>query len=403
MERINIKNQRKIKNINFYIHIMKSPIFLTVFLIVVTIYLPEQIIAQSNLKASTNGNNETLNTIFKKGDHNYACYRIPAVVVTNNGSILAFAEARKKSCSDTGNIDIVMRKSIDNGLTWSNLKVIWDDGENVSGNPAPVVDEITGDIHLLASWNNGKDHESQIIDGTNIYPREIYHLVSSDDGETWSTPKNITKSVKLPNWTWYATGPVHGIQLKKGDSKGRLIIPCDHIEAESKKYYSHVIYSDDHGKTWELGGTTPDDQVNECTIVELDNGNLMLNMRNYKRNEHQARQVAISEDGGITWGNQRIDTNLPEPICQGAILSIQRKNKNLLLFTNPADSSNRIRMTLSISRDQGLNWKEKITIFEQHAAYSDLAELKNNKIIILFEGGYESAYDGIHYQILKVK
>jgi len=381
---------------------MKLQRILTIFLIVVTFYKPEQVNAQSNVKSSAIDNIEILNTIFKKGDHGYACFRIPAVVVTNDGSILAFAEGRKKSCSDTGNIDIVLRKSKDNGLTWSDLKVIWDDGENVSGNPAPVVDEITGDIHLLTTWNNGKDHESRIIDGTSINSREIFHQVSVDDGETWSTPNNISKSVKLPNWTWYATGPVHGIQLKNGDSKGRLIIPCDHIEAESKKYYSHVIYSDDHGKTWKLGGRTPKDQVNECTIVELHNGNLMLNMRNYKRNELQARQVAISTDGGLTWENQRIDTGLPEPRCQGAILGVERRGENILLFTNPANSDKRMNMTLSISRSEGSNWGEKIIIFKDHAAYSDLTELKNGKIFVIYEAGYESPYDGIHFKILDI-
>lgn len=381
---------------------MKLKKLLTLLIIVICIFIPAQVMAQRNFNSSMNENNEKLNTIFKKGDRGYACFRIPAVVVTNSGGILAFAEARKKSCSDTGNIDIVLRKSNDNGSTWSDLIVVWDDGENVSGNPAPVVDEITGDIHLLTTWNNGKDHESRIIDGTSINSREIFHQVSVDDGETWTLPKNITKSVKLPNWTWYATGPVHGIQMKKGGSKGRLIIPCDHIEAESKKYYSHVIYSDDHGKTWKLGGRTPYDQVNECTIVELQNGDLMLNMRNYKRNELQARQVAISNDAGITWSNQHIDTNLPEPRCQGALLSVFRKGENILLFTNPANSEKRINMTLSISRNEGKKWDEKISIFKDHAAYSDLAELKNGKIFVLYEAGYESAYDGIHFKILHI-
>jgi len=358
----------------------------------------ESVSSQQNTE--TMDKEEVLNTLFKKGDNGYACFRIPAVVVTKKGSILAFAEARKKSCSDTGNIDMVMRKSSDNGKTWSGLKLIWDDGDNVCGNPAPVVDEETGDIHLLTTWNSGGDHESQIIDGTSTFSREIFHLISSDDGESWSTPNNITKSVKLDNWTWYATGPVHGIQLKNGSKKGRLVIPCDHIEVDSKKYYSHVIYSDDHGKTWELGGTTPEDQVNECTIAELQNGDILLNMRNYERNDKQTRQIAISKDAGLTWLDQRMDMGLPEPRCQGALLSIQNNGKNVLLFTNPADSFKRVNMTLSISRNNGESWEERITIFKNHAAYSDLAVLKNKKIFLLFEGGYKSAYDGIHYEII---
>jgi len=344
-----------------------------------------------------------LKSLFEPGEGDYNCFRIPAVVITNDGSILAFAEARKKSCSDTGNIDLVMKKSTNNGKSWSKLIIVWDDGKNVCGNPVPVVDNETGKIHLLATWNNGEDHESQIIAGTSKESREVYQLVSKDDGNTWSKPKNITATTKLKDWTWYATGPVHGIQLKKGDYKGRLVIPSDHIEADSKKYYSHIIYSDDHGASWKLGGRTPKDQVNECSVVELENGDLHLNMRNYERKAFQARQVAISKDGGLTWENQHIDLGLPEPRCQGAILSVERKGKQVLLFTNPSDSKNRVNMTLSISRDQGIHWDEKVPVFEGPSAYSDLVELKNNKILILFEAGVKNPYEGIHYKIISFK
>ncbi len=344
-----------------------------------------------------------ITTLFAPGEANYNCFRIPAVVVTKEGSILAFAEARKKSCSDTGNIDLVMKKSTNDGKSWSELKIIWSDGDNTCANPAPVVDYVTGKIHLLAAWNNGKDREHQIIAGTSKESREVYQLVSNDDGETWSKPENITATTKLKDWTWYATGPVHGIQLRKGFYKGRLIIPSDHIEAGSKKYYSHIIYSDNHGASWKLGGRTPNDQVNECSIAELENGDLYLNMRNYERKDMQARQIAISKDGGLTWENQHIEPQLPEPICQGAILAVERKGKQVLLFTNPSDSRNRINMTLSISRDQGKHWTERITVFEGHSAYSDLVELEDNKVFILFEAGIKSPYEGIHYKTISFK
>ena len=117
---------------------------------------------------------EEFKTLFKQGEGDYACFRIPAVVTTNNGAILAFCEARKRSCSDTGDIDLVMKKSTDNGLTWSELKIIWDAADNVCGNPAPVVDLETGKVHLLLTWNNGKDHESQIINGTSSQYFEVF-------------------------------------------------------------------------------------------------------------------------------------------------------------------------------------------------------------------------------------
>ncbi|QCX38072.1 exo-alpha-sialidase [Aureibaculum algae] len=244
--------------------------------------------------------NINLNYLFKSDSEDYKCFRIPAIVTTKVGTLLAFAEARKKGCSDTGNIDLVMKRSEDNGQTWSNLMVIWDDGNNVCGNPAPVVDKMTGAVHLLSTWNLGEDHEREIIAGKSKDTRRIFSFNSIDDGKSWSMPKEITKSVKKQDWTWYATGPVHGIQLEYGKNKGRLIIPSDHIEGGSKKYYSHIIYSDDHGMTWQLGGRTNQDQVNECTVVELSDGNLMLNMRNYDRTQ-KARKIAISKDGGASW------------------------------------------------------------------------------------------------------
>ncbi len=341
-----------------------------------------------------------LNTLFKQGEAGYACYRIPAIVTTNNGAVLAFSEARKFGCSDTGDIDLVMKKSIDNGITWSSVKIVWNDKANVCGNPTPVVDTDTGDVHLLTTWNNGEDHESEIIEGTSIDDRLVYHLISTDEGETWSEPNNITQSVKKSSWSWYATGPVHGIQLKKGSYKGRLVIPCDHIEKETKRYYSHVFYSDDHGASWKLGGSTPVDQVNECTVAELTNGNLLLNMRNYNRDAIKSRQTAISKNGGDTWINQKFDTQLPEPRCQGALLSVEKNNKNVLLFTNPADSIARTHMTLSISNNDGVSWDKKISIYKSHSAYSDLTELKNGNILVLYEAGNENPYEGIRYKII---
>ena len=164
-----------------------------------------------------------------------------------------------------------------------------------------------------------------------------------------------------------------------------------------------MIYSDDHGKTWQLGGTTPADQVNECTVAELSNGDLILNMRNYQRKDSQVRQVAISKDGGASWIEQRMETQLPEPRCQGALLTVRHKDKNLLLFTNPADENSRVNMTLSISEDDGVSWNKKIPIYTAHSAYSDLVELNGDEILILYEAGYESPYEGICYKILSKK
>ncbi len=212
-----------------------------------------------------------------------------------------------------------MKSSDDGGKTWSRLKIIWNDKNNVCGNPAPVVDKETGMVHLLMTWNLGEDHERDIIAGKSNDTRRVFVSSSSNEGETWSTPQEITSSTKLENWTWYATGPCHGIQLQNEKNKGRLVIPCDHIEAGKKKYFSHIIYSDNHGKTWQLGGTTLQDQVNECTVAELPDGKLLLNMRNYDRTQ-KSRKISLSEDGGLSWSDIQSDTALIEPICQASLL-----------------------------------------------------------------------------------
>ena len=334
--------------------------------------------------------------LFKSGSEGYACFRIPAIVTTTEGTLLAFAEGRKKGCSDTGDIDLVMKRSEDNGKTWSKLTVIWDDGENVCGNPAPVVDKTTGIIHLLSTWNLGKDHEREIIDGKSNDTRRVFVMRTVDDGSSWSVPEEITSSVKEEHWTWYATGPCHGIQLKEGLKKGRLLIPCDHIEANSKKYYSHSIYSDDHGQSWKLGGTTPQDQVNECTVAELPDGRVMLNMRNYDRTQ-KSRKVSLSMDGGDTWSDIQADPALVEPICQASLLSVfgLERGNFALLFLNPAHHENRENMTLRFSRDEGVSWPGSVVLHEGPSAYSDMTRLSNGNLACFYEAGNSNPYQGI--------
>jgi sialidase-1 len=338
--------------------------------------------------------------IFKSGTSGYNTFRIPAVITTRKGTLLAFAEGRKNSSSDTGDIDLVMKRSDDNGKTWSDLIVIWDDNDNVCGNPAPVQDKITGKIFLLTTWNLGSDHEPDIIKGRSRDTRRIFLLVSSDDGRTWSGPSEITGSVKPSNWTWYATGPCHGIQIRKGEYRNRLVIPCDHIESLTERYYSHIIYSDDKGVSWYLGGTTSQDQVNECSVAELSDGRLMLNMRNYDRTQ-KARKVSLSDDGGITWSDIYSDPVLVEPICQGSLLAYLKKK--ILLFSNPANENARLRMTLRISTDQGKTWKYSQLLHAGPSAYSDITILKSGSVGCLYEMGNKSPYEGIVFRSLNLK
>ena len=345
-----------------------------------------------------------LNYLFESGTEGYECFRIPAMVTSVQGTVLAFAEGRKKGCSDTGDIDLVMKYSKDHGKSWSKLIVIWDDGDNVCGNPAAVVDATTGTIHLLSTWNLGNDHEGEIIDGTSQDTRRIFVMSSTDEGLTWSEPREITASVKKDNWTWYATGPCHGIQLKQGAHKGRLLIPCDHIEATTKKYFSHTIYSDDQGLSWELGGRTPQDKVNECTVAELSDGRLVLNMRNYDRSQ-KSRKVSYSMDGGLTWGDLVSDQTLIEPICQASMLiaSSEEEKAPILLFLNPADKKSRQNITLRTSLDDGTTWKGSLVLHKGPGAYSDLAQLSDGNIACLYEAGLSNPYVGIVFEVVPMQ
>ncbi len=335
--------------------------------------------------------------LFPSGKDGYHTYRIPALAVTGKGTVLAFCEGRKNSWGDSGDIDLLVKRSTDNGKTWSKQQVIWDDGSNCCGNPCVVVDRETGTLFLLSTWNRGDDHEGAIIAKTSKDTRRVFALQSTDDGLTWSKPQEITGTAKKPDWTWYATGPGSGIQIENGPHKNRLVIPCDHIEAETKHYYSHIIYSDDHGKTWQLGGRASQHQVNECEVVELTGGKLMLNMRNYNR-ASRTRQTAVSDDGGVTWHSQAHDPALIEPICQAAIERLrwpQGDQPGVIIFSNPASTKGRVNLTLRVSMDDAKTWPLAKVLWAGPSAYSDLAVLSNGQIACLYEGGAENIAESI--------
>jgi sialidase-1 len=332
--------------------------------------------------------------LFISGEGEYHTYRIPALAVTAKGTILAFAEARKFSRKDAGDIDIVLKRSFDDGETWSDMTVIADDGANTIGNPCPVVDMETGKICLLLCRNLEHGDEHAILAGK--APRDVFVMSSSDDGETWTEPLDITSSVKLPNWTWYATGPCHGIQLQSG----RMLIPCNHadldsVEQKSGPYRAHIIYSDDKGDTWQIGGMA-EPQTNECVLAELESGAVYWNMRSYHGRNRRA--VAWSVDEGMTWSPTTLDEQLVEPICQASALSVPATDKRgeIVLFSNPA-SLKRIRMTLKSSADGCRTWKEEIVLHEGPSAYSDLCRAADETIGCLYECGEDGPYERIDF------
>lgn len=361
----------------------------------------------TNLSASVTKHHpsaDSLKYLFKRGDAGYACFRIPAIITTQKGTVLAFAEARKNNCGDSGDIDLVLKRSNDQGKTWSAMQVVWSDSTNTCGNPAPVEDKITGKIFLLSTWNLGTDHEKEIIADTSKNTRRVYFLSSENDGQSWSKATEITKNVKPDNWSWYATGPCHGIQLTEGKLAGRLVVSGNHIVKGGRDNFSHAIYSDDHGASWHLAGTTTTEGGNESTVAERSTGELVLNMRNANRTKHY-RQLSASGDGGKTWSVNTPDNTLPEPICQACLLRYNsvKGDKKIFLFSNPADTAKRQNHTIRLSVDDARTWPYALLVHQGPSAYSDLTVLPDKRILGYFEAGYKTPYDGIAWKIFRLK
>lgn len=344
--------------------------------------------------------NTSLRHIYEKNTEGYSCFRIPAIVKTKKGTLLAFAEGRKNSCSDTGNIDLVVKRSSDGGETWSELQVVWDDGDNTCGNPAPVVDEETGTIFLLMTWNHGLDDIGDINAGTSRDTRRVFVCHSMDDGETWSGPKEITSATKLNSWAWYATGPCHGIQLVKGVNKGRLVIPCDYIALKSAGGVggAHVIYSDDKGDTWKLGGYTQ--KGNESTVAELSTGDLLLNIRISNNNNY--RVSSTSSDGGATW---TVPKTIPlvDPVCQGSLISGELASGYWAVFFSNPSSVKRENLIVKMSLDDGNTWTRSFSVFTGPSGYSDLVFVSATHLGLLYEAGKGKYTDGIAYKRIAIK
>ncbi|WP_343746098.1 sialidase family protein [Chitinophaga sp.] len=350
--------------------------------------------------------------LFSAGAGGYKSYRIPALLTAGNGRLLAFCEGRKESAADAGDIDILLKRSADGGQTWSATQVVWDDGPHTCGNPCPVLDAATGTIWLLLTRNEGPDKEHDIIHKTATHTRTVWVCKSDDNGATWSKPEDITATTKDPSWGWYATGPGIGIQLQHGPHKGRLVVPCDHSYDDSSghvakgpyEYGSHVIYSDDHGKSWQRGGNIRP-KVNECQLTELADGRggLLMSLRSYFG--RGLRTQSISHDGGLSWSAPADVPSLTDPVCQASIVRYRwpsLKRSGILLFLNPA-SDKRMNMTLKASSDDGLSWQPLRVLHAGPAAYSSLAVLPGGDIACLYEAGEQSAYSHLIFQKINKK
>jgi sialidase-1 len=319
--------------------------------------------------------------VFQSGTDGYHTYRIPALVLSKQGTLLAFCEGRKSSRSDAGDIDLLLKRSADGGKTWSRQQLVYEEGGDAPvtiGNPCPVVDQQTGTIWLSFCRDNDR----------------VFVTHSNDDGASWAPPVEITLNVKRDGWGWYATGPGHGIQIQRGTHAGRLVIPCDYRLKDKPRAgeyrHSHVIFSDDHGKSWQLGGSTSN-FMNECEVVERADGSLLLSMRNYRGKDRRA--FSVSTDGGTSWSEPKLHEDVFCPTCQASVHRFSLE-PNVILYSGPAGPG-RSNLTIRASHDDGATWPVSRVLFEGPAAYSDLAVLDNSDIVCLFEGGEESSSETI--------
>ncbi|TWT59119.1 Sialidase precursor [Thalassoglobus neptunius] len=364
---------------------------------------------------------EQRSTVFEAGTEGYKIYRIPAIIRAANGDLLAFCEAR--AGGDASEIDLVMKRSSDGGQTWGDLKVVqareqfeslYPDVPVTVGNPAPVVDLLD------------PEHPGRIWLPFTVENDRVFVTHSDDHGETWSDPRDITESAKLPTWGWYATGPVHSIQLKWGAKKGRLLIPCDHRLGDDGEDRGpngiHVVYSDDHGKTWKLGAIddTYHDGLNsnETAAVELSNGRVYFNTRDQNGEARGTRGDGYSDDGGESFlPTQSVQylylrpspPILDPPVVQCSLLraaSIRDDDpQNVILFAGPDEDGpsgkGRSDLRIRYTTDETKTWNDGLMLHEGPAAYSDMVMIAPEKedVGVIFECGDSgnSAYQRIDF------
>ena len=354
--------------------------------------------------------------VFEVGEGGYNIFRIPAIVGAANGDLLAFCEARQGG--DASEIDLVLKRSSNRGKTWGPIEVVQESddyrelfGEEAPeitiGNPAPVVDgmdpENPGRLWLPYTLENDR----------------VFVVYSDDSGKTWSERREITADVKKESWGWYATGPVHSIQLQHGPHRGRLVIPCDHRlsdDGEDKgPNGAHAILSDDHGKTWRIGSLdeTYEDglNANETAVVELNDGSLYFNTRDQHGDAPGTRGEAWSRDGGETLESRSDDWKrfrpasvvLDPPVVQAALL---RAGTGLILFSGPdsdgPSGEGRSDLRLRFSTDEAESWHDGPLVHTGPAAYSDMVMVDAETVGVLYEAGENRANESIRFATLGV-
>ncbi|MBK8976107.1 MAG: exo-alpha-sialidase [Planctomycetes bacterium] len=330
------------------------------------------------------------------GADGVAGYRIPGLCTTPNGTLVAVYDVRRRNLGDLpGDIDVGTSRSIDGGRTWSPMRIAIDMGDSPAargdgvGDPSILVDPATGRVIVMALWSHGD--RAWRGSGPGLAPDDTGQLVvvhSDDDGETWSAPRNLTSTVKDPAWSLLLQGPGRGIAMHDGT----LVFPAQFLlpDAEKREPRSTVLWSRDHGDTWHIGSAARPDTT-ESTVVELQDGVLMLNMRD---NRGGSRAVAVSSDLGATWTEHPTSrTALVEPVCNASLLHVGRElgrgADGLLLFCNPAvPRAPRRDMTLRASPDFGASWPDARRVLLDEgvcAGYPCLTMVDERTVGVLYE------------------
>jgi len=334
--------------------------------------------------------------VVSNGSNGYAFYRIPAIIKTPDGGLLAFMEGRVTSSADYGNVKILAQKSMDNGKNWAASTLVAQNGNIQADNSSPVVDYTdplypNGRIFLF--YCTGNNTEANVIQLNGV--REIFYVTSTDNGKTWAAPVNITLQVSHPyqpsfnpayvdplKWSAYATGPGHALQVTQGSFAGRLVVPFNHGIYTTQTNYGAAFYTDDHGKTFHI---SPDVtlQSDETTAAELPGGGIILNSRDQYLGGNTriiSTDVTGKLDNTTQW-NSAFNTGLPEPVCEGSMLTYTTPaGKQVLLFANPTDTYARDYIGVRQSFDGGKTWTKAYIVDPGPSGYSDIVALPNGHI-----------------------
>ncbi|GAA2573238.1 exo-alpha-sialidase [Streptomyces sp. LARHCF252] len=340
-------------------------------------------------------------------DPGYACFRIPAIVRTTTGTLLAFAEGRVLNCGDAADIDIVLKRSTDGGRTWGPLQVVTEGAGDTHGNPAPVVDRRTGRILLAETFNTGRTDAGNCTVPCDRTPH-LQH--SDDDGRTWSKPRDLSGQILPAHWnSWYATGPVHGIQLTRGKHAGRLVFGVNTETWDGSRVtanHAALIVSDDGGDRWRVGATdswpiaqdgTFRQKPSEVTLTERADGVVLISGREQDGTDLGHRTQTLSRDGGDSFATPFRDLpDLYTPQVQGATVRLGDR----LLLSAPADPDRRRTMMVRSSYDGGRTWDtvdRGTVVTTDWSGYSDMAAVDGTTVGLLYEGGAVDARDEIRF------